>query len=192
MNHKKLFTVAIVMMFVIGATLGGKAQAQDAATTLNVRVIDIDSVRTKSAAFKAARDQIVGYGNVHTAELQKEDKELRDANAELNRKRTLLSPEVFAEERNKFEQRVAAFQAKMQEQQTIMNKLQLDAIGQINDKILQIITEYAEKNNVTMILPAQSVLLRSDKMDMDPHVLERLNKELPTVTVAMPTAKPAK
>lgn len=190
MNHKKLFTIAIVMISVAGAALSGQALAQDAATTLNIRVVDIDGVRTNSTAFKAARDQIVGYGNTHTAILQKEEKELRDANAELNRKRTLLSPEAFAEERNKFEQRVATFQSKMQEQQKIMNKLQLDAIGQINDKILQIITEYADKNNVTMILPSQSVVLRSDKMDMDAHVLERLNKELPTLTVAIPASAP--
>lgn len=190
MNHKKLFTIAIVMISVAGAALSGQALAQDAGTALNVRVVDIDGVRTNSTAFKAARDQIVGYGNTHTAILQKEEKELRDANAELNRKRTLLSPEAFAEERNKFEQRVATFQTKMQEQQKIMNKLQLDAIGQINDKILQIITEYAEKNNVTMILPSQSVVLRSDKMDMDAHVLERLNKELPTLTVAIPASAP--
>jgi outer membrane protein len=190
LNHKKLFTIAIVMISVAGAALSGQALAQDAATTLNIRVVDIDGVRTNSTAFKAARDQIVGYGNTHTAILQKEEKELRDANAELNRKRTLLSPEAFAEERNKFEQRVATFQSKMQEQQKIMNKLQLDAIGQINDKILQIITEYADKNNVTMILPSQSVVLRSDKMDMDAHVLERLNKELPTLTVAIPASAP--
>lgn len=191
MNHKKLFTIAIVMISVMGTALSGQALAQDAATLMNVRVVDVDAIRTNSAAFKVAREKIVGYGNTHTAILQKEEKELRDANAELNRKRTLLSPEAFAEERNKFEQRVATFQTKMQEQQKIMNNLQLEAIGQINDKILQIITDYAEKNNVTMVLPMQSVLLSAEKMNIDAHVLERLNKELPTVAVAIPAAAPA-
>lgn len=186
----KHFTIAIVMISVMGTALSGQASAQDAATLMNVRVVDIDAIRTNSVAFKAAGDQITKYGNTHTAILQKEEKELRDANAELNRKRTLLSPEVFAEERNKFEQRVAKFQAKMQEQQKIINKMQFDAVGQINDKILQIITEYAEKNNVTMILPTQSVLLSADKMNIDAHVLERLNKELPSVPVALPASAP--
>lgn len=199
MIHHKLLAIAIVGAAVFGATYGGPVLAQDAAQAktpqaadskaqpvLNVRVVDIDGIRGQSTAFIAAREQIASYGTARNQAMQKEDKALRDANAELNRKRTLLSPEAFAEERKKFEQKVAAFQRKTQEQQKIINKLQLDVIGQINNKIIQIVSEYAQANNVTLILPIQSVLLRADAMVMDAHVLERLNKELPSVTVSLP------
>ncbi len=190
MIHKKLFTLTLAGLAI---ALASPALAQDAkqqpapaSAQQNIRVVNIDSVRAQSTAFIAARKQISDYGNTTNQALKKEDIALRDANAELNRKRTLLAPEAFAEERKKFEQRVAAFQRKTQEQQKALNKVQLDTIGKINDKILQIITEYARANNVTLVLPAQSVLLRADAMDMDAHVLQRLNKELPSVKVALP------
>ena len=192
MIHNKIFTIAIVGMALIGASFAAPVRAQDAAQAptvlpLNIRVVDVDGIRTKSTAFVAAREQIAAYANANNQALQKEDKALRDANAELNRKRTILAPEVFAEERKKFEQSVAAFQRKTQEQQKAMNKLQLDVIGQLNNKIIQIITDYAQANKVSLILPIQSVVLRADTLDMDAHVLERLNKELPSVTVSLPT-----
>lgn len=196
MSHKQSLTGMFAGMAMFAATVvvsfGGPAWAQTAAqsqtpSSMNIRVVSIENIRSKSTAFIAARKEIVAYANSRKQTLQAEDKALRDAGAELNRKRTLLSPEAFADERKKFEQRVAAFQRTNQDHQKATNKLQREALGKVNDKILQIITEYAKDNAVSLILPAQSVLLRADYMDMDGLVLERLNKELPSVTVSLPT-----
>jgi len=189
--YNKFLNAAIASVVVLAATFSSPAWSQDAAAAqamppLNVRVVNIEGIRAQSTAFTAARDKINAFANANNQAFQKEDVSLRDANAELNRKRTLLAPEAFAEERSKFEKRVAEFQRKTQEQQKVINKLQLDVIGQINDKVIQIISQYAEANNVTLILPTQSVLLRADAMVMDDYVLERLNKELPSVTVSLP------
>lgn len=191
MSHFKRFTIAFAAMAIWGSSFGAPmAWAQDAGKSgagLIVRVVDIDAIRNESTALKAASDKLQKYSTSRTEALQAEDKALRDANAELNRKRTLLAPEAFAAERSKFEQRVADFQGKMQEQQKQLNTLQAEAIGEINQKIVQIITEYAEQNNVSLILPSQSVLLSANSMSINAYVLERLNKELPSVTVALPS-----
>lgn len=194
--HKKRLSISVVCTILLGVMAGNPAWSQTAAKAvqvaqaapapLNVRVINIDGVRTQSSAFKGARDKITAFGTKRQAALRVEDKALRDANAELNRKRTLLAPDAFAAERKKFEKNVATFQRKMQEQQKIINKLQLDVIAKINNKILNLITQYAEANQVTLILPAQSVLLRADYMDLDAHILQRLNKEMPSVAVSFP------
>lgn len=190
--HKKRLSISVVCTILLGVMAGSPAWSQTAANAqaapapLNVRIVNIDGVRTQSSAFKGARDQITAFGTKRQADLRAEDKALRDANAELNRKRTLLAPDAFAAERKKFEQNVAAFQRKMQEQQKIINKLQLDVIAKINNKILNLITQYAEANQVTLILPAQSVLLRADYMDLDAYILQRLNKEMPSVAVSLP------
>jgi len=193
---KKSFSVANVatakVLAGLTATAGAPAAAQDAAKAqagapLNIRVVDVDGIRSQSKAFIAARDQIAAYGKAQNQALQTQDKALREANAELNRKRTIITPQVFPEERKNFEQSATAFKRKTQQQQKAMNKLQLDVMSQLNKKIIKIITEYAEANNVTLSLPIQSVLLRDDSLGMDAHVLERLNKELPSMTVALPT-----
>lgn len=197
MIHHKLLSAGIACMTVLAATFASSiwapvwAQSAAQADTqamppLNIRVVSIETVRAKSTAFIAARDKITAYVTTSSQAIQKEDADLREASAELNRKRTLLSPEVFADERKKFEQRVADFQRKSQEHQKAINKLQLDVIGKIDEKIIEIISQYAEANNVTLILPVQSVLLRADALVMDGYILDRLNKELPSVAVSLP------
>jgi len=191
LSHFKLVTIAVAAIIVLGTSLAAPAAwAQDAAQPnvgMVIRVVDIDIVRNGSTAMKAASEKMQKYNTKRSEALKAEDQALRDANAELNRKRTLLAPEAFAAERSKFEQRVAEFQGKMQEQQTQMNNLLTQTVDEINQVIVNIITDYAEKNNVSLILPSHSVLLSANTLNIDAYVLDRLNKELPSVTVAFPT-----
>lgn len=182
--------LACMAVIVTAFAIGAQAQAQDAkkndTPVVNIRIVDIDAVRAQSKAFVAARDKIVAYGNKRAEELQKDDKEIRDLSAELNRKRTVLSPEAFAQERKGFDEKVANLQRKMQEHQQVINKLQSEVLGKLNEVIVKIITEYARDNNVSIILPSQSVVLSADALSIDAHVLGRLDKELPSVAVNLP------
>lgn len=186
MNNLKPITIALVFASLIFSFAPIQAFSQDS-QALNIRVVDVESIRSQSKAFTTAREKIVAYGNKRSTELQNEDKALRDIGAELNRKRTLLSPEAFAEERKTFDARVATFQRTMQEHQQVVNNLQLEVLGKINNEIIKIIAEYAKQNNVTMILPSQSVVLSAESLNIDNFVLERLNKDLPSVPVTLPT-----
>lgn len=189
MNLKSTYTIALAAFLALAALFAGDqadAQEAQALAVSQIGVVNIDAIRNNSEAFKKARAEIMKYNDAANAALQKENDQLRAANEELNRKRTLLAPEAFAAERKSFEQSVAEFQRKLQEQQKSVNQIQVDAIGKINTKIAEIVTDYAKQNNLALVLPAQGVVLRADSMSMDAYVLERLNKELPSVTVSLP------
>lgn len=189
MNLKSTYSIALAAFLAAAALFAGdQADAQEgqALAVSQIGVVNIDAIRANSEAFKKARAEIMKYNDAANAALQKENDQLSAANEELNRKRTLLAPEAFAAERKSFEQSVAEFQRKLQEQQKSVNQIQVDAIGKINAKIAEIVTDYAKQNNLALVLPAQGVVLRADSMSMDAYVLERLNKELPSVTVSLP------
>lgn len=189
MNLKSTYTIALAAFLALAALFAGEqadAQEAQALAVSQIGVVNIDAIRNNSEAFKKARAEIMKYNDAANAALQKENDQLRAANEELNRKRTLLAPEAFAAERKSFEQSVAEFQRKLQEQQKSVNQIQVDAIGKINAKIAEIVTDYAKQNNLALVLPAQGVVLRADSMSMDAYVLEHLNKELPSVTVSLP------
>lgn len=157
-----------------------------AAIPFKLAIVDIDGVRSQSTAFKKASEQFVKFSEDMNAALQKEDQTLRDANAELVRKRTTVTPEVFEDERKKLEKRVTDFQRKVQERQQALNQSQSNALNQINSKIAEIVTQYAEQNKVSLVLPEQYTVLVAKSLKIDAYVLERLNKELPSVPVTMP------
>lgn len=187
MNLKSFvtFTFALFAAFVVCTP--GTVMAQDKANEpLKIVIANIDTVRSQSAAFKKAGDQFVAYRDRMNGVLEKEQQALRTANAELSRKRTLLSPEAFADERKKYEQRVTAFQRKFQEDQKTIAKLEAEVVGELNVKIIEIITKYATDNKVSLVLPETVTLLAAKSMSINAHVLSVLNKELPSVQVKIP------
>lgn len=186
---KSFFTAAVIALVSVPLS-STNVQAQSVATAklpaLKIVVVNVDVVRAQSTAFAKARTQLEALKTDMGKVLQKEDKALRAVKAELTRKRTLLSPGKFTEERKKYEQRVATFQRKVQKLQKALRKAQTGAIGTINRKIVSIISKYAERNKVTLVLAEQTTILVAKRLNISAYVLKRLNKELPSVVVERP------
>ncbi len=184
---KSFLTAALIALVSLSAS---NTQAQSVATDKfpapKIVVVNVDVVRAQSTAFIKARTQLEALKTDMGKVLQKEDKALRAGKAELSRKRTLLSPDKFTEERKAYEQRVAVFQRKVQGFQKTLRKVQTEAIGTINRKIVSIISKYAERNKVTLVLAEQTTILVAKRLNINAYVLKRLNKELPSVVVKKP------
>ena len=103
------------------------AAAQD--KPIKIAIIDIEAIRLHAAVVKDIRSQIVKFRNVYQATIQKEEEELRAAEQELARKRAILAPEAFSEERRKWEQRLAGVQRMVQARRQDLDKAQGDAMS---------------------------------------------------------------
>jgi len=183
---------AFVGLFVVvaAASMPFSAIAQSkSAVPLKIAIVDIAVVRKNAVANKKIGEQLLKIQNNINSQLQAEEKLLRDANAELARKRTLIAAEAFAAERKKYEQKVVAYQTKRQNSQNLMNQKVMEATNQINGKIAEIIGRYAEANKVTLVLERSNTMLAADAYYITDYVLGVLNKELPLVTITLPVKK---
>jgi Skp family chaperone for outer membrane proteins len=175
---------------VAAASLPFSAAAQSKATpALKIAIVDIAMVRSSAVANKKIGEQLLKIQNDINAELQTEEKALRDANAALAGKRNLLAAEAFATERKKYEQQVSAYQNKRQESLNVMNQKVKEATDQLNGKIAEIVGRYAEANQITLVLERSNTLLASDTYYITDYVIGVLNKELPVVTISPPVKK---
>lgn len=188
--NRTLTTVISGLLLMAVFLAGDKAAAQDPQLPLtlsHIGVFDIDKVRAQSIAFQKAMTQVKTYNDKVSAELDGENESLRQANDELGRKRTVLAPEAFAEERKKFEERVVNFQRRVQEHQTTIKRAQDQIFVSVDEQIRTILADVAKERKVVLILPAQAVIMRAEAMSMDKAVLDRLNVALPSLTVTLPT-----
>ncbi|HEX9703054.1 MAG TPA: OmpH family outer membrane protein [Rhodospirillales bacterium] len=148
--------------------------------------IDVLAILRDAAAVKDIRDQINKYGTKYEAEIEKERNEIRDANQELARQRTVLSPEAFAEKRRQFEQRVVDVQRLVQQRQRDLDKSRNDAMSKVNDAYMKIVSTLAAERSLAVILRKDQTAFATPALDVTSNVLTRLDKELPKVTVAEP------
>ena len=151
-----------------------------------IGILDVQAILRDASAVKNIRDQISKYGSQFEKEIQKERDDLRKANQELARQRTILSPEAFAEVRRKFEQKVVEVQRLVQQRQRELDKSRNEAMATVNKAYIKIVMNLADGRDIAIILRKSQVAYSAPALDLTKEILARLDKDLPTVKVAKP------
>lgn len=182
---KRLTTSLLAAVFAV-ILIAGPARAADpkaGATPIQVKVaiIDMERVTRQAAVTKDIRNQLRDLRSGFQSNIQKEEEELRTANQELARKRSLLSPEAFAEERRKFEQRLMEVQRKIQKRKHELETAQSEGMKKVQDTVSQIVVDIANQEALTLILRSDQVVFWARALDITGEVLKRLDKKLPAL-----------
>lgn len=151
-----------------------------------IAVLDVQAILRNASAVKNIRDQITKYGNQFEKEIEKERDDLRKANQELARQRTILAPEAFAEKRRKFEQRVVDVQRLVQRRQRELDKSRREAMSAVNKAYIKIVAALADERKLAVILRKNQMAYSAPTLDVTKEILALLDKKLPTVKVAKP------
>lgn len=149
-------------------------------------VLDVRAILRNAGAVKSIREQITKYGNQFEKEIQKERDDLRKANQELARQRTILAPEAFAKERRKFEQKVVDVQRLVQRRQRELEKSRKEAMDAVNKTYIKIVANLATERDIAVILRKSGIAYSVPALDITGEILALLDKNLPTVKVAKP------
>jgi Skp family chaperone for outer membrane proteins len=153
---------------------------------LRIAVLDLEEINRKAAVFKSIRAQMEQHSTAFTAAIKSEDDELRNANKELARQRTILSPDAYNAERRKFEQKVTDFQRQVEKRKQGLNAVHAKAVQQAETALRKIVAEFAQEKGIALILRKDTIISNHPDMDMTDVVLGRLDKALPSVKVAQP------
>lgn len=167
-----------------------KAQSASSAPTASQGVymafLDTDVIYSQSKAMKNMHEQLAKFQEEIKTSLDQEKLALQKEEDELQRKRTLLAPEVFAEERKKFQTRLVALQRKFQESSLKLNQVRAEATNKVSQVFTAAVTEIAKKNGITIVFQKSQIVIASAQLDITKIVLEELDKRLPSVQVTNP------
>lgn len=157
---------------------------------LRFAVINVQKILREAAATKTIRPQIEELKKTYQAKFKKYEEELRVANQDLQRQRTIITPEAYAQRLKKFKARVNKRQREVQSVQRMLDKAGSDALGKVHRQFRQIAIELAKERSLQLIVPRSGLLYVDPRNDISDEVLKRLNKELPSVTVVVPEVVP--
>jgi len=139
-----------------------------------IGVIDIDNTLSTTPAGKRANDAFEKTRKAKQAELDKHQDELKRAEADLDKQKPVLKPEVYEEKRQELEKKFVDLQ------QTYM-KLERDLQGErgklIQDLLKQaepLIEKIARAEGVTVILDKGALVWADPAVDLTP----KLNAEM--------------
>ena len=151
-----------------------------------VAVVDVQFILQEAAASRNIQKQLEAQRETYQNEISKQEGRLRTVEQELNRQRSVLSPDEFAQKRREFEQQVADVQRTVQARKRVLDQAFNESMTKVRDTVLQIVTEVAGEQKATLVLAKQQVVLAEKSLDLTSAVLERVNRKLPTVPVTVP------
>lgn len=181
-----MFFRSVVASLILVAGLAAAVPAAAQGNTRPIAVLNLNAIRHDSKAVKDIRRQIEHYVAALQASNKKEDEALRKANEQLMRRRSILSPEAFAKERQKFQQHYFDLQRQNQEHRQQIAEVQAEAMKKVEDKLNQIVRDIAKKRGYALVLSGVQAVVLDRNLDITKETLDQLDKSLPAVKVKNP------
>jgi len=173
-----LALAALVAALVAFAPLAVQAQQQ-----INVAILGVQEIMRDSAASKIVLGEIQKREAALKAEVEKRENALLAADQQLAQQRGTLSAEDFAQKRAELSQQAAEVRKYAQGQQAQIAELARKGEGQIRKKLLEIVEAIAKEKGIMLVLNKTQVVLFPNELDITADAMQRLNAQLPSVSL---------
>ncbi|MEO0411272.1 MAG: OmpH family outer membrane protein [Pseudomonadota bacterium] len=162
---------------------GALAQATPNAAILTV---DFQRLVDESLAGKDAKAQIADYmAKVKAREQQLKDKLVTDAE-NLQKQRSILKEEDFNRRARDFENSRQRAAQELENKQVTAQRAARQAESEILRLARPIVRKIMQKRKANIVIPKNVAFDMVESLDMTSKVLERLNREVPKLEVALP------
>lgn len=182
---------ALLVAVCAAVTAAEGAHAQDGADDRlpRVGVVDLQQIMRESTAANAVRAEVDERQDSYREEITARESELREKQAELERQRTILSAEAFAEREAEFSRDVEALQREVGERNRALEESLAYGMQQVQRGALRVIAEIADEMSLGLVLDKSQLLLVAKGLEFSDRVVVRLNEELPAVSTSPPPAE---
>lgn len=159
------------------------AAAPAAPTTLAVVVVDVQALLQNSKAAKMVREQIEGKRAEYAKEISHSEEVLRSERDSLQRQQQSLSAEQLNAKGREFQAKVNELDRDVQAKRQALERSNADALQKIQEVMVKIITDIAKDRKANLVFQRSELVLFDQGFDVTDQVLQKLDEQMPTLTV---------
>jgi Skp family chaperone for outer membrane proteins len=192
--------VGPLVSLVLLGSLFGHAEAQQPAQqpaaspaappSLNILVVDVQSLLQNSKSAKMVRQQIEQKRSEYAKEISTHEETLRRERDALQRQQASLSQEALNQKGREFQQKVTELDRNVQTKRQSLERSNAEALENIQGVMLKIITEIAKGRKANLVFQRSELVLFDQGFDVTDEVLQKLDEQLPTLTVNFAPPQP--
>ena len=178
----KLLKFISVYVFFMNFALAQEDAGIENVQTNNVfpiAVVNMQAIVGESLAAVKIKEFIEAKKSEFSAELQKEEQELKTMQEELASQRSILPPDEFAELEVNFRKRVENLQKMVAEKNQLLENILSQSVQTIQNEAIKIITEIGKEKGLALTLDTSSVVIAANSINISKSVIDLLNINLP-------------
>lgn len=166
----KIFLVTLFLLFT------NNAVAQD-----KIVVLDLKYVLNQSKAGKGAQDFLKDSYTNNIKKFKEIENNLKKEEEDLLNKKTVLSKEEYTKKSDTLRKKVIDYKSEMRTSFDKIATLRAKSRETLIKKIEPILDTYIKEENITLVIDKKNMLGGSLEHDITNIIVERLNKELPSL-----------
>jgi Skp family chaperone for outer membrane proteins len=151
--------------------------------SLTVLVVDVQALLQNSKAAKMVRGQIEQKRAEYTKEISHDEETLRAERDALQRQQGSMSADALNKKGREFQQKVNDLDKSVQSKRQALEKSNNEALQKIQEVMLKIITDITKTRKANLVFQRSDLVLFDQGFDVTDEVLQKLDEQLPTLTV---------
>lgn len=142
-----------------------------------IAFIDIDLIMNQSEFGKRSYKKIDDDFNRENEKLLKIEKDLVSKEQEILKQKNVLSEEQLNKKIGDLKKEFNDFQRKKRSMNEKFNKMRLDKTNQMVQSLNNILSKYADENNISLIIQKKFIVIAKSGLDITSEILKIFNKE---------------
>lgn len=168
----------IVKIFVITYLIFG---ISNVLAETNIVYVDMNKILTKSKVGVYVEKELTKIHKGNLDKFKSSEEALKKDEIDLISKRNVMSAEEFNKKITTLREKANEYQTMRREKFDIINKKRNKATEDVMNELQPILTDYAEKNNISMILEKKSLIIGKSEKDVSDDIIEILDKKLSSI-----------
>ena len=183
MNYMKKIAILFVVVAVFGGIFAVKSGANAQDLALKIAVVDTKKVFQSSKAMQQVNQTVVGRKNQFQQEFRQKEQGLLSKHQELVRQKSILAPEVFAQQKADLDKQAAMIRSEAKERNKSLTQLRNSGLNEIKKHLDVVINQIVDARKLDLILAKTSLVYSQSSLDVTDEVIQKLNASLPALTL---------
>ena len=143
--------------------------------------LDVGLLLNQSIVGQNLNKKLTEINNKNVAEFKKIESAIKKKDDDLLKKKNILSKEEYEKEIILLKKKYKSFQTQMNKKNSDLSKIKDESAKIILKNINEIITEYSEKNSISLIVDKKNIVIGKSELNITNVILELLNKKIKNV-----------
>ena len=148
-----------------------------------VAYMDMKFVLNNSKAGKGAQDFLQKSFQENQKIFLAKEEALKKEESDLLTKKTILTKEEYQKKTDDLRKKVIDYQSQRRASLEKITTQRANAREKLLEKLDPILTTYANENNISLIVDKKNIIIGNTDLDITDTIIEKLNKELPSLSI---------
>ena len=148
-----------------------------------IAYMDMKFVLNNSKAGKGAQDFLQKSFKQNQEKYRKEGESLRNEEKDLLKQKAELTKEEYQKKTDILRKKVIDYQSQRRASLDKITNQRATARNSLLKELDPIINEYIKENNISLIIDKKNIIKGSDELNITDLIIEKLNKELPSLNI---------